>query len=112
MILLSHNSGLPENGAVINVHLNETDSARFYSIWLGVLEYTNQKHRVVPKLKAIRTARTVDPVELVPIRDMLWQNTAIIDEFIQKNPYSLEEEDLNILSGWKRRVPGKFIMVS
>jgi len=93
------------------MHLSESDSSRFYKIWLGILEYTNQKHKTAPKLKAIRTANSLNPAELVPIRDVLWQNTEIIDEFIQRNPYSFDQKDLFILASWKRRVPGKFIML-
>lgn len=93
------------------MHLNEIDSSRFYKIWLGVLEYTNQKYKAAPKLKGIRTAKSINPAELVPIRDVLWQNTGIIDKFILENPYSFEQQDLDILSGWKRRVSGRFIML-
>lgn len=93
------------------MHLNETDSSRFYKIWLGILEYTNQKYKTAPKLKAIRSAKSINPAELVPIRDVLWENTEIIDKFILENPYSLEQQDINILSGWKRRIPGRFIML-
>ena len=93
------------------MHLLQSDSSMFYKIWLGILEYTNQKYKAAPKLKAIKTAKAINPAELVPIRDVLWQNTVIIDEFIQKNPYSFEQQDLDILSSWKRRIPGKFIML-
>ena len=93
------------------MHLNENDSSRFYKIWLSILEYTNQKYKVVPKLKVIRKSNSINPVELVPIRDILWENTGIIDEFIQVNPFSFEQKDLNILESWKRRIPGKFIML-
>lgn len=81
------------------MHLNETDSSRFYKIWLGILEYANQEYKTAPKLKAIRSAKSINPAELVPIRDVLWENSEIIDKFILENPYSLEQQDIDILSG-------------
>ena len=51
--------------------LNEDDKRKFYRIWFGVLEYTNQKYKVVPKLKLVGVAKPIKPAEVVPVRDAL-----------------------------------------
>jgi hypothetical protein len=93
------------------MYLNNTDIARFYKIWMGILDYTNKKYKVAPKLKEIKTPMSLNPADLVPIKDLLWKNSEIIDQFILENPCSLGQQDMAVISSWKRRISGKFILL-
>lgn len=92
------------------MYLNEDDIRKFYRIWFGILEYTNQKYKVAPKLKLVGDAKPIKPADVVPIRNVLWENDSIIDEYIKKNPYGLDEDKIRILSGWKTRISGSFLI--
>ena len=93
------------------MYLNETDTARFYRIWMAILDFTNKRYNAAPNLKTIKEKSSYDPNDLLPVRDVLWKNVGIIDDFILENPVSFKKPDLDILSTWKRRTPGKFFIL-
>ena len=66
------------------MYLNDDDIRKFYRIWFGILEYTNQKYEVAPNLKLVDAARPIKPADVVPVRNVLWENDSIIDEYIRK----------------------------
>lgn len=93
------------------MYLNENDIRKFYRIWFRILEYTNQKYEVAPKLKLVGTSRPIKPADVIPIRNVLWENDSIIEEYIKKNPYGLDEDEIVILTSWKIRISGKFLIL-
>ncbi len=46
----------------------------------------------------------------IKVRDALWQNESVLDEFVSQNPARLSEEALGIVQTWKYRLPGTFIV--
>lgn len=78
---------------------------------MELLDYTNKSCRVAPKLESIKTPASVNPVDLLPVREALWKNTEIIDQFILMNSCSLNQQDLAVISSWKRKIKGKFILL-
>lgn len=51
----------------IFVYLGKIEAQRFYPIWLGLLEFANQKHNIAPELKKIKNAKILNPGQLLPI---------------------------------------------
>lgn len=90
--------------------LTETDSKRFYKIWLNLLDYTNKKYRIEPKLKNLATSMNINPQELFPIKNKLWESNLILEEVYQNNPFNFSQEDLEIVNSWCNRVEDKFII--
>jgi hypothetical protein len=93
------------------MYLNEQEKRIFYRIWLGLLDYTNQKHQINPKLEFMNNSKAIKPVDVAPVRNKLWENDTIINEYVMKNPMQLAPEELEILYSWKTRVAGTFIIV-
>jgi hypothetical protein len=48
------------------MYLGEMAAKSFYPTWLGLLEFTNQKHHIVPELKKMRVAKVLNPQQLLP----------------------------------------------
>jgi len=51
--------------------LTQEDVARFYDVFLKLIDYTNDSYQVIPGLKKMSGAEDVDPATIMPIRDKL-----------------------------------------
>ena len=90
--------------------LTEEDGRLFYELWFPLLDYVNKKKKVNKGLKDMAHAKELDPMDVREIADVLWDDVAIIDEYLMKRGSELTKEEAEIIKGWKRRVRGKFFM--
>lgn len=93
------------------MNLNEKDIKRFYNIWFNLLDYTNTKHKIAPKVKNIAHSKSVNPNDISPIRDRLWLDNSIIDDILATNPFQFSEADLSVINSWRNRVSDTFILL-
>lgn len=93
------------------MHLCDTDVKKFYKIWFHLLDYTNSKYNIVPHIPKIANSGSVNPEEIAPIRDRLWADDTLLTEFVEKNPFKFDSDELSIVSSWKNRVNDKFILL-
>lgn len=93
------------------MNLGDDDVKRFYKIWITILDYTNNKYKVVPKFKDLAHSMNIHPEEIAPIKDRLWQDNTVLDEFVSLNPSHFSEADLLIVSSWRNRISDKFILL-
>lgn len=91
------------------MRLSREDGNLFYTIFLPLLEYVNNKYKVNKNLKSIVTAGSLNPSDVKPIANRVWENVSIIEEYINATPV-LNEEEKFILRSWKRQITGKFIL--
>jgi len=81
---------------------------RFYSIWKPLLLYTNERHKLVPRM-------SFDDPECIPdiqkLREAVWKDDAVLDMFALENPTGLPKEDLSLVKSWQHRVAGKFFIL-
>lgn len=95
----------------ISAKLSNEDAVLFYKIYFGLLEYTNKKYHIQPKLKKIYKQNNL-PLELIiPIRNYLFDHRKIIDEFVKKNPYHFNNEELNLISDFKYSISDLFFIM-
>ena len=90
--------------------LTQDDASRFYRLFFKLIDYTNDKYKVVPKLKNIAKAKKVDPNAITPIRDKLWEDDDLITEVVDKNPFDCDERDLALIASWKKRISDNFLI--
>lgn len=100
-------SSVPQN----NAHLCKRAADEYYKLYFALLEYTNNKHSIVPSLNKIYRQEGLNPKELSEIDKYLWEHRGIIDDFIKENIYNFNEEELEIINGFKNAVVGSFIIV-
>ena len=91
--------------------LSDEDSALFYKLWMGLLDYVNQVHGVDKSLGKLTSPAGLDIRKLMPIRDKLWSEITAIDEYIFNSKSKLSDEEVAILKGWKKAVSGDFIVM-
>lgn len=91
------------------MYLSESDAKRFYTIWLSLLHYVNQKKSVVTTYPDNwNDAGSVAVEDVVEIREVLWNELTLIDQYVADNPENLSEADLAIATSWKDRITGNF----
>ena len=83
---------------------------QFYRIWRPLLNFTNTNLQIFPGLSVTGTKDNIDVNLALKVRDELWKNGNILDQFVEKNPAKLPSEDLAILRTWKYRRQGDFII--
>lgn len=98
-----------ENGRVNRMTLSPEDAQLFYHLWLPLLDFTNRKYHINPRLKKITKASELHPADAKEIANKLWENVTIIDAYLKGAP-DLPKEHQAIIRGWKRRIYGRFIV--
>ena len=93
-----------------NAHLSNNDAKLFYKLYFGMLEYTNKKYKIRPKLK-ISQQKGVDLEEIQYVIEHFWKiKDEVIDEFIKINPYKFNKEEIKIINEFKQGFRDVFII--
>jgi hypothetical protein len=85
--------------------------ARFYHIWFALLHYVNTQLHLVPDFPAVPEDGSVSPEVAGQLREALWANDALREQFVKDNPAQLSTEDLELVASWQYRVAGKFFIL-
>ena len=93
-----------------NARLSKKDCDLFYKLYMALLDYTNETYHVDKSQGKIHKAKYVNLASAVRIRDYLWNNKQIIDEFITKNPYHFNNSELKILKEFNKGKIGNFVI--
>ena len=90
------------------MRLENSDVELFYRLWFLLLDFVNRKYHVCPKTEIIDMEQGVDPQDAKVIADYLWSHTGVIEEYLAAA--ELPEEHAQIVAGWKRCKPGRYIL--
>ncbi|MBR2066946.1 MAG: hypothetical protein IJ875_01565 [Solobacterium sp.] len=90
--------------------LGEEEAAQFYRVYMALLEYVNQKYRIVWNCRLLESD-SVDPADISEISEYVFRNPKkIIKEYVKANPFGLSKEDLGITKGFVRGKEETFIL--
>lgn len=85
-----------------NAHLTKKDADLFNKIYFSLLEFTNKKYNIKPKMKLFRK-KGLNPEDVNAIINVFWTNKeTLITEFCEKNPYKFTHEELHIAEEFKK----------
>jgi hypothetical protein len=84
------------------------ETRRFYRIWFALLSYVNTQLHLVPDFPASPGKATVSVEDTRQLRDALWANDALREQFIAENPSRLSAADLALVASWQYRLAGSF----
>lgn len=90
--------------------LSEEQARLFYDLWIPLLDYVNQKNRLVKELYGMNSPKGLPLKDVMRITNKLWENTTVIDEYLNVQSEKLTEEQVSIIEGWKRVVQGDFVV--
>jgi hypothetical protein len=83
---------------------------RFYRVWFPLLRYVNEQRHLVPALPASPGDAAVSTDDALKVRDALWGDDSLREQFIADNPANLPVPDLELVASWRYRVAGKFFI--
>jgi hypothetical protein len=93
--------------------LNEKDQKLFFKIHKNLLLFVNKKIKSSKKFKDLsdwgKYANFMS--DAIVLRNHLFRNKDIIDQFIEANPANFDEQELSITKHWKGAIIGKFILL-
>jgi hypothetical protein len=91
--------------------LKREDTDLFYRLYWSLLFYVNRKYSVIKDLKE-PILMDENPRKVVELTEILYSNMEHIDSFVLENPFNFNNEELDIIKGWKKHLKGKFLIVA
>jgi hypothetical protein len=76
------------------------DVALFYKLMGGLQFYVNQQRQVLPGVDSVETYTVLPTEDKLQVRNVLWENPALIDAYVAANPHDLPPEELDIIKKW------------
>ena len=93
----------------MNLLKNEVEL--FYKLQSGLLTYINNKLKLKGTPDKIQDINMLKIKDKADIRNALYENINLIEDFNNENPFSFNEDELGIISNWINCIRGKFIIV-
>src|SRR5260370_2863996 len=84
------------------------ETERFYRIWFPLLHYVNTQLQLVPAFPVAPGKEEVSTADIIQVRDALWADDALREQFIAENPAQLPAVDLALVASWQYRLAGPF----
>ncbi len=77
------------------------DAELFYKLMLGVQYYINLKTGTLKNVKSVDEFGRLSAEKRAKVRDLMWKRPEMMDDYIQANPDSFSDNELNILPNWR-----------
>jgi len=92
-----------------NNYLDSEDIKLFFNNWLRLLSFVNDKYDIIKDFN-----HPTDPVGLniqhiKKLREKLWYNVSIIDEFLKST--ELDSESYELVDSWKNFIRDTFVLI-
>ncbi|WP_028043563.1 hypothetical protein [Candidatus Stoquefichus massiliensis] len=94
----------------IRACLGEKEAKYFYKMYMNLLDYVNKKYHIIQE-NHLATARHVEPLDQVKVRNKMFEDMSIIDEYIQRNPNHLNSTILKQIEEVKNAIMVNCIIV-
>ncbi len=88
--------------------VSETEAVLYFDLMWALQHFVNAKRQVISPAKTPKTYEKRKLEDKLKVRETLFADITLIDEFVQENPQKLSQEKLKIVSGWKNFTAGKF----
>lgn len=90
--------------------LTDEQAEMFYDLWIPLLDYVNQKYKLVKKLYGMTSPKGLPLESVITITQKLWEDVSVIDEYLDVNSEKMSDEQIAIVASWKKVVHGTFVV--
>lgn len=90
------------------MQLPEPEIDHFYQLYKPLLVYTNQRFQITPDMKTPDDIEGYPFEETFKVREKIYQQPELLDDFITANSNILSSEDIAIVKSWKNFVKERF----
>ncbi len=89
--------------------LPEDDAQQFFKLFSALLVFVNgQKDVLEEDLSTPDDFMQLPTEQRVQVRNELYEDTQLIESFVQENPFHFSSDELEIVRSWKHYVKGEF----
>jgi hypothetical protein len=92
------------------MYLSTADAALFYKLMFGLQFYVSQQLKLQPTIKSQEAYNKLDQPAKLAVRAALYEQPALIDAFVKKNPANLPDTELAIVASWQGFIAGDFFI--
>jgi hypothetical protein len=89
--------------------LSTEERKLFFDNWLKLLTFVNDKFKIVKSFGAPKSPVGLNPDELIKIRNKLWENSFLINEYLEK--VKIENEEKSIVGSWNKFIKGEYLFL-
>ena len=91
--------------------LDLADGNLFFELMWKLQYYVNQKRGLHKSISSAEEYTNLSTEKKLKARDALWENTELIEAYVQENPDALPAEQLEIIRKWKGFIKGSFFIL-
>ena len=89
--------------------LSEEDSKLYYELWLPLLDFVNEEYEIRKEAGRLAEASKLDLEVVKEVSDRLYEDTAVIDRYLERHD-EIPQEHKEIIQSWKKHVRGTFVI--
>ena len=91
--------------------LSPEDVHLFYKLYPALLQFVNERYNIVDAVSSAQQLISLPPEDRYQLRERLFENDELIDEFVKKNPQKFPAEEIAIVASWKYYLKGTFYLL-
>lgn len=93
------------------MQLSPQQVERFYRIWFALLRFVNDQRQLISTFPARGQEAALPVADEMPLRNALWADETLLEDFLATPPVGLSSADLAIVTSWRDRLAGGFFVV-
>jgi hypothetical protein len=93
------------------MQLSREDASLFFKLMPALQTFANRQLKIIEGLKDVEGYKTISDGERVELRNAVYENPEVIDDFVRENPFSFSKDELEIISNWKNFIADSFFIV-
>ncbi len=93
------------------MNLSPEDAKLFFELMWGLQRYANRRYGVLKDIPSPTKYAELPAQKKLKVREALWKNPGLIDDYVKENPESLSSGHLEIISSWKGFIKGEFFLL-
>jgi len=90
--------------------LSENDAKLFYRLMWPLQFFVNQRLELILNCPTLEAYQNLKAEQKLKVRDALYENIKLVDEFVKENPVGFNDEELQIIQSWRKFVAGEFFI--
>ena len=90
--------------------LSDQDAYLFFELMFPLQVFVNQRLNIIPDITTLEEYLPSSMEQKLAVRDALYENTSLIDDFIKQNPNRFPPDHLAVIVKWKQFVAGEFFI--
>ena len=88
--------------------ISKQDADLYFELMWSLQFFVNRKLGLLSDLPTVSSFRNLPQEEKMKVREALFGNSELIDDYVRENPDRFSTENLEIVSKWKNFVKGEF----